>query len=460
MNRPNILWLMTDEQRTDSLGCYGSPWAHTPNLDALAARGARFTCAYTPSPVCLPARVSMLSGLLPHECGTWWNDCGGFRDVPYLTHRFEELGYATASFGKQHYCRRSMGRAQAFQHEESIVISDHVHYFHYAAGYDPAEFDAVQYRGVYPWIFGGVFPAPEEQTAEARAVDRAIQWLDGRDATEPFLLRVSLNAPHTPVAPPRDSVELIDRDAVTVGPTGAGSTVGAPRWIAGLLAYCADASVLSDDELRSMRRSYYAQVAFADKQFGRLLSWMSTRRLLDNTVIGFVSDHGTHLGDHGLVQKQTFYEASAVVPLIIATPASLSGAAGVTIGRPVETRSLLPTLLDLAGAPAPAPGTPDTAPSLARSVLTGGDPPVRPVFSELSLGSFDLRPDDHHVMLRDGPWKLCLTMAAGASAPQDLCLYNLDEDPDELTNRAADPACAPLVGRMTAAVLSELLSDA
>ena len=419
---PNVLWLMTDEQRRDSLGCYGSPWAHSPNLDRLAAEGTLFRRAVTPSPVCVPARMSILTGHYPSEIGVWWNRDTGGRALDHLTYRFADAGYQTATFGKQHYCSPNA----AFEHETHGVTSDAVHYFHYTEQYDESAYDVVKYPPEpYAWIFGGRFPEPASKTAEAMMVREAIDWLERRDEGRPFLLRVSFNGPHTPVVPPEPFDRLIDPNAISLPPAAEGLAEGAPEWVAESLRSVADSARLTAEQIRKMRAYYYGEVAFIDRQFGLLLDHVRDRGLLDDTIVAFVSDHGTHLGDYGLVQKQTFYEPVVCVPMMFRVP---GGAAGARLDTPVETRSLLPTVLELAGLPR---GDGSLAPSLAGSLVDGCEPDARPVFSELTLGSFDMRPDDRLVMVRRGPWKLSVCLDVEG---RDGALHNLDDDPCERIN--------------------------
>jgi len=436
-NRPNILWLMTDEQRTDSLGCYGSSWAATPGLDGLAAEGVLFRHAITPAPVCAPARLSLLTGLYPHQTGVWWNKRRSGRVFRYLTAVFEQAGYRTASFGKQHYC----GNNRAFQVEEPLVLSGAVDYFRYVAPYDASDFDVVQYPGQpYPWIFGGRFPGSAEQTSEARAVRRALEWLEDLPPSSPFLLRVSFNAPHTPVVVPPGFERAVKPDEILLPRTTETLSPGAPLWIRRDLRPFADGSLMTEEQVAKMRGYYYSLVSFCDHQFRVLLARMDEMGLLDNTVVVFVSDHGTHLGDYGLVQKQTFYEPVVNVPFIFWCPGLF--ASGAQIETPVETISLLPTLLDIAGLPLP-PGL--GAHSLAATLTSGCLPPQKPVFSEFTLGSFDLRCHDRLVMVREGNSKLIISLD---DEETDLSLYDLTDDPYERVNLAADPRASGTVDRL------------
>lgn len=444
-DRPNVLWLMTDEQRTDSLGCYGSPWARTPNLDRLAQEGVLFRHAVTPAPVCVPARVSLLTGQYPCETGVWYNH-GTAAEVPFLTDEFRRAGYATASFGKQHYCTTN----RAFETERQLVLSEAVHYFHYAEPYAHEEFGVVRYpeSGRFPWIFGGRFPEAPERTTECQAVDAGIEWLSSLSEGRPFFLRVSFNGPHTPVAPPAPFDTAIDPSAITLPVEADPLPDDAPEWVRDGIHPKAGAFRLSRDEVREMRRYYYGEVAFLDQQFGRLLSWLRAKDELERTIVVFVSDHGTHLGDYGLVQKQTFYEPVVNVPFMFRLPGA--AARGVRTDVPVETRQLLPTLMELCDLDGAERWR---ACSLGETVKTGRAPPQRPVFSELSIGSFGVRHQDRLAMVRDGVWKLSL---CADPRPCEVQLHNLAADPWERTNLAESPVCRETRKRLQEMLLAHL----
>jgi arylsulfatase len=433
MPRPvNVLWIMTDEQRTDSLGCYGSSWAQTPVLDRLAGEGVQFTAAVTPAPVCVPARTSLLSGRYPHETGVWSNRSGLPEPILPLTWVFEAEGYRTASFGKQHYLTGSL---PAFQTQLQLVLSDEVHYSGYHDRWDQRDFDVVQYPlEPHPTILAGRFPTGPEATTEARAVAAAKAWLDDAQTDEPFFLRLSFNGPHTPVVPPAPFDTCVDPADITLPGPPDELPPGAPRWLHDK-AKEARASRLSENEVRRMRQAYYGEVAFLDQLVGDLLAWMDGRGLLDNLVLVFCSDHGTHLGDFGLVQKQTFFDPVVNVPYFFWAPGIVQQREAVQ--TPVEARTLLPTLLDLAGLEVPA----GCADSLVPILTSGADPVNEPVYSEFTPRTSD----DRLVMVRDGSWKLsaCLN-----PEPSELMLANLDHDPAERVNRINDPDTRPIRERL------------
>lgn len=425
MRKPNILWIMTDEQRTDSLGCYGSRWGRTPNLDSLGEQGVVFSSAITPAPVCVPARTALLTGRYPSDTGVWWNH-QPIERLAYLTAAFAQAGYQTASFGKQHYG----GRNPAFEHEENLVLTDRVDYFAYDHRFPIEAYDVVQYPPQpYPWILGGRFPGQPEDTMEFRVVERAIQWLEERDHGLPFLLRVSFNGPHTPVVVPDPYAPALEHAELDQPKWPQTPTEGEPRWIRHGLRQFSDAGRLTFDQLGRAGQYYYAYVSFIDSQCGRLLTYLNRQGLTQDTVIVYTSDHGTHLGDYRLVQKQTFYDCVVNVPLIMTYPGHFRS--GIRIQTPVETRSLLPTLLDLVGV-----AYDGDAESLLACLRSGQEPSSSPVFSEFTLGSFGLMPDDPLIMVRYRNWKLSLCMKAEDT---DGMLVDLSVDPEESRNLWNDP---------------------
>ncbi len=316
--RPNILWIMTDEQRTDSLGCYGSAWAKTPNLDALAANGVRFDHGYCQSPVCLPSRASQLSCRYPHECGVFGNDTSV--TYPQGTVTFPEFfaaaGYTTTNIGKAHAPRHPI-----WQRDEHCR-----HFRQYAAprklgeGYDPRDYRVVfdQTSGL---ILGGTYPGGMDNPSR-HVTDQGIEFLRQHRGDSPFLLRVSHLWPHTPVLPPAPfdttyqpgeiPVRYFDHEAV------GNRSLRDRRW---------------GDQfgLRHMERETFEQIwidymglcAYVDHETGRLLDALYSSEWAENTIVLFSSDHGRALGEYGAAEKHTFDDAVWRVPFILSWPGHL-----------------------------------------------------------------------------------------------------------------------------------------
>lgn len=453
--KPNILWIMTDEQRPDSISAYDRRWARTPHIDRLAEEGVLFDSAYCPSPMCIPSRTSVLTGLYPHETGVWQNaeNPQARTDLRDLVNSFAAAGYRTASFGKQHYELPE----RPFDTEEMIVLTDRVGYTDYASEYDAGAYGAVRFGGPTPWILGGAFPGTAEETSEAEVVRRGLKWLGEGDRSRPFFLRLSFNGPHTPVVPPKPWDEAIEPESL---PEETRLEEGAPLWLQSLATEYAGLDRLPAGSLQTVRRSYYGYAAYLDHLVGTVVEALVAAGVIDETVVVYTSDHGTHLGDHGLVQKQTFYEQVATVPLIIRPPAGLArpSAKGTRLAAPIETRLVLPTLLTMCGLDrADAAGSdrdhsprtsarnlaaqnrdsePDNrrdgerAAEIAEAVLSGGEPTLKPVFSEYSLNPAVIRTHDRLAMARDGRWKLAVNL----DAVDEGALYDLHQDPAEVDN--------------------------
>lgn len=447
MAQPNVLWILTDEQRADSLGCYGAPWAVSPCLDGLAARGVRFTAAYTPSPVCVSARAAMLTGQMNSRLGVLNNHQSLAPErARFLTHSLAEAGYAVASFGKHHYnCRQ----VKAFPLEGGSVLDDRAGYTEYKVPVNEVDAGVVYYPTEFRhWIMAGRFPGTIEQTAEAKNAQLAVDWLAARDTALPFLLRLSVNAPHTPVLAPPPYDTLIDPDRIDL-PLDGPDDLDLPAPIRENLIETAGTWRLNPEQVRRMRQVYYGRVAFLDEVLRRFLAQAEGLGALDNTYIVFTSDHGCHLGDHGFVQKQSFYEASARVPFLIVGP----GIAPGTVTTPVNIGSILPTCLDWAGVGIPAPAD---FPSLAADLRAGREPAAEPVFSEIDFGIWQYRSGDRYVMVRDGDWKLALfrdPRDPGRFAADDgIMLHHLATDPGERTNLAARPEHQDTIRRLLALI--------
>ena len=446
-NRPNILWLMTDEQRADSVGYSGTPWAHTAGLDRVASSGARFTAAYTPSPVCVSARACILTGRPGSSIGVLNNHHPlAFDDPRFLTWQFAASGYQVASFGKQHY----NGHRRAFDLEAGRVLGERVGYFAYRVPPNGTVADIVRYEGgESPWLFAGRYPGTVDETPEMENVRLALDWVGRRDPARPYLLRVSFNAPHTPVVTPAPYDTLVDPDAIDLPldhPEGMAFASDTQRDF--LCAY-AGTQRLSEAQVRRARQCYYGHVSFVDHVFDRLLQGLEAMGELQNTVIAYISDHGAHLGDHGFFQKQSFWDAAARVPFFVTGP----GIDPRQVSTPVNIGSLLPTLLEWAGLRVPESiGFPSLATAL------NGDGPVAdgPIFSEIDLGLWGYRCGERRVMVRDGRWKLALYRdprdPERFAGREDAVLFDLERDPGERHNLAPDPSYRDLIEGLTAKI--------
>ncbi len=405
---------MTDQHAARALGVAGDPAAQTPALDALAARGTRFTNAYCPAPLCVPSRMAFLTGLEPHVSGVRTNDDFLPSDIPTIAHALGAAGYDTRLIGRMHF----YGPDQ--QHGfGSRPIGDIGPGWPGSGAPDIGPLTAA--RGNK----GPELPGSGRGETSYQAYDHAVtetaereldEMIAARDAEgRPFFALVSLFCPHPPyIALPED------HDAVEplVGPP----RLAVPATRHPALAEWAEAGgvdAVPQDAVMRSRVAYYGLVRMIDRLAGRVMRKVEGR---DDTLVIYVSDHGEALGERGLWWKSTFHDESAKVPMIMAGPGV---GAGEVDDRVVSLLDLSATLLARAGAAAlPGQQGQDLSakaswPNRVTSSYYGG-------LMNISTGPL------RHRMLRDGRYKLCWY---DGHAPQ---LFDLEDDPDELCDLAAD----------------------
>ncbi len=347
--RPNMVVITADQWRADCLGSLRSRHpVMTPHIDQLAAEGVLFEQAWADCPVCMPQRMTQLTGRVASRFGRTTNFMSGPRpeidSASTLPARLaREAGYQTKAAGKMHFYP---DRARyGFEHV-SLHPDDYVNWLE-EQGYGGF------YRGhglggneVYP----AVSAVPERCTHTHWIVDRAVEFLGARDPECPFFLWIVFEAPHSPFDPP----EPFDRmyDNFTIPDPVRGEWVDAED----APAFFRDKPLthnydhLSEEVIRESRRRYYGQISHIDYQLGRLFGELRTRGLYDDTAIVFTADHGEHLGDHGVFSKTTYLASSGMVPLVMRLPRGAEVARpAMRLGSPVMTADICPTLLGLAG---------------------------------------------------------------------------------------------------------------
>lgn len=428
MRQPNIVLIMTDQHARRVSGCYGDPIVRTPHLDALAARGTLFEHAYCNAPLCCPSRMSFLTGRHPHEISVWANSARLDSELPTFAHALDRAGYDTVLCGRMHFNgpdqRHGFG-ARIFPdssgHAEGTLEG--------ASGYGRACIDKSGPGRNHHLLYD------EECVAEAR------RWLDARQGVKPFLLVVGLISPHTPLVCPRETFDRYFKQVdLPAHPPGHFEQMHPYN-----RRYRANKGVdtCTEHETRRARAAYYGMIEHTDAQIGLLLESLAAQSFAGETAIVYTSDHGEMAGQHGLWTKMTFYEDSTGVPLIASWPGRVRE--GARVAQPVSLVDLAPTLTDWAGTE-PIPHA--SGGSLQRLLAGKPDAAARRVFSELL-------PENHKKrgptggpsrMLVDGGWKCNVYHG---EAPELFCL---DEDPGELQDRAADPACKQRLESMQAAL--------
>jgi arylsulfatase A-like enzyme len=340
MSRPNLVLFMPDQLRADAVGCFGSPVASTPNIDALAARGVRFDDAWAQHPVCGPSRVSLLTGWYPHVNGHRTLDHLITRDEPNLFEILRAAGYCVMIAGD---------RGDVFAPGVTEASSDMCGFL------EPPDRTDARARWTSPWpadhrlhramYFGETGGADTGDLDEA-TVRTAIRWLTDESPTDrPWVLWIPLIFPHPPFTVEEPWFSLHDRAAMPdpIPP----ATVGKPGFMAAYREVYGWGD-LSADDLREIAATYHGMVSRVDDQLGRVLGAVDAIGATDDTVVAFFTDHGEYLGDYGLVEKWP----SAMDPSILRNPLILAGAGmpeGLVVDRPVELIDLLPTVCELAG---------------------------------------------------------------------------------------------------------------
>jgi len=439
MKRPNILLIMTDQQRGDCLSLERHPALLTPTMDRVGGMGTHFSRAYSTCPSCIAARRSLLSGQFPATHGMV-----GYRDgvewdaPPTLPGVLSDAGYHTCWVGRsmhQHPTRKRYG----FDH---MVLSgrDTSDYEEWLAEHAPAGSGGYYGTGVMhndwtarPWHL------PEAYHHTNWTVNQSLDFLDKRDPSCPFFLAVSFIAPHPPLVPPApymDRYLRCDLPEPVIGdwaepPPGDGLGQGqAPSRVH-----------LTGEALRSARAGYYGLINHVDDQLNRLLNPVDgIDRSASDTIVVFTSDHGEMLGDHYLWRKSVPYEPAARIPLLMRGPERLGLQPGCHSDTPVCLEDIMPTLLDLAGL-----DTPDTVEGRSLAPLLRGEA------ASSWRDHLHIEHAPQHHALTDGREKYI--WHAGHGGEQ---FFRLTEDPNERRDLSGEPAEADCVATWRTRLVGEL----
>jgi choline-sulfatase len=429
MTPTNLLILMSDEHSRRVLGCYGNKIVRTPNIDALAARGTRFNNAYTNCPICVPARAAFATGRYVHQIRNWDNGQPYDGSVPGWGHRLRRDGHQVVSIGKLHY--RSSEDPNGFDVE---LLPMHV-----LNGIG----DTVGLVRRPPPARPNIRKLAEEtgrgETSYTR-YDRAItaeacRWLTDeapRSSGKPWVLFVSLVCPHFPLSAPAAFADLYP-PAIVPWPIqrDAAARPGHPVLQALRRNQDYDDYFRDDDHRRMAIAAYYGLVSFLDDNVGKILRALDSVGLSDETRVLYTSDHGDNLGARTFWGKATMYEESAGVPLILA---GSDVPEGQTVNEIVSLVDVYQTAVTAVG---------ETLTPEERAVLPGNS------LIDLANGSTPERTPlvEYHAassitgcfMIRAGKWKY---VHYSGYLPQ---LFDLENDPFEANDRAADPACADVI---------------
>ena len=418
--KPNILYIFTDQQTMNTMSCTGNPYVHTPSMDRLAENGVMFMNSYCTSPVCGPSRSSMLTGCMPHETGRNINDNTSIPhpDLPNMGKVFRDAGYETIWAGKWHM-------------PESYPIRKHRHQTFEVPGFDLLPFYRFDDPGA-PWGYGKDTDGP---LAEA-----VVNYLNG-EHKEPFLLVVSFHNPHDicfivdkwdeygsfidgipadSLPPLPDNFEVIDNEPDMIKLSREKTIYNGGVRVA---------AAFDEGRWRNYMYNYYRLTEKVDAEIGKVLHALDENNLTDNTLIIFTSDHGDGNASHKWVQKVNSYEESSSVPFIVSwhnvTPAGVKDNSHIVSGIDV-----FPTMCDYAGIAIP-------------ERITGMS--IKPVIDDPEAGwrefavteiqPFNRFPDIKARSIRTLQYKYTL-FSHGQKYEQ---LFDMTNDPGEMTDLADDP---------------------
>jgi len=427
MIKPNILIIMVDQLNGTLFPDGPADWLHTPNLKKLAARSTRFQNAYSASPLCAPGRASFMSGQLPSQTGVYDNAAEFVSSIPTYAHHLRSAGYYTCLSGKMHF----VGPDQLHGFEDRLTTDIYPPDFGWTPDYrKPGERIEWWYHNLGSVTGAGVAEITNQMEYDdevaACAMQKLYQLSRGHDA-RPWALTVSFTHPHDPYVARRKYWDLYE-DCEHLDPVEAAYDFkdydAHSQRI--MLANDHTAFDITPDHIRRARRAYFANISYIDDKVGEILRVLEESQQADNTVIAFVSDHGDMLGEKGLWFKMSFLEGSARVPLMICAPDMAAG----LVTAPVSTLDVTPTLADLAGVSLDGIAPWVTGESLVP--LGQGGTRNKPVLMEYAAeGSYAPL-----VCLRQEQWKYTRC----ALDPEQL--FDLQNDPLEKVNLAADPAFA------------------
>ena len=431
-NKPqNLLIIMSDEHQSGVMGCAGHPFIKTPNLDKLAARGTRFTNAYTPSPICVPARASFATGLYPHQTRLWDNAMPYDGSIRGWGHALQDKGIGVESIGKLHYRAEEdptgfdrehipmmvvdgvgMVWASIRQEHERITMSDKNH----------------RMLGKY------IGPGSSKYTEYDAAVTQCtVQWLTDNTANdEPWCLYVGLVAPHFPLVVPQEFYDLYPLDSLPEVKLHPSNGYQRHPWVEkqNILNDSEAKFVDAQERLRAMA-AYYGLCSWMDHNVGHIVDALESAGTLDNTRIIYTADHGDNIGARGLWGKSNMYQESVRVPLI-----DTGSTAGGVCNTPVS-------LLDISATISKHFDSEFTGNSDLIPLEEVADQPYdaeRVVFSEYhAAGAVSAS-----FMVRKGRWKLIRYMGFEDE------LFDLENDPEETKNVAQQAEYAEVIQVMRA----------
>ncbi len=445
--QPNLLYIHSDQHSPFVTGCYGDPLVQTPHLDSLAAEGVVLDNVYCPSPICVPSRMSMLSGRHPFENRVWTNSHILSSGIPTFAHAMGAGGYRPVLIGRMH----SLGPDQLHGYADRLVGDHGPNQAGGGGGADRGELQGCAGPARVSLTNSG----PGQSSYQVHDEDVTAATVDYLNRLgvkrrsgigyEPFSVSVGYMLPHQPFVARREDYDLYEGKMPMPRTPEPFSDDLHPH----IANWRKATETVADEEILRARTAYWGLVTRMDLMIGEILEALRRNDLADDTIILYMSDHGEQVGEHGLWWKQTFYEDSVKVPAILSWPGRLP--AGERSDRVISSLDLNATMIDALDGP-PLPN------SRGRSLLPLlGDPGADwddVAYSEFCLdaaGSGGPFPDQGVIqrMIRRGAWKLNYYHGMPCQ------LFNLEEDPREMDDRAQDPGSRQVRDELQELVLQD-----
>ncbi len=439
--RPNIIFVLTDDQRYDELGVL-NPILETPNMDRIAREGTLFANAFVTTALCSPSRASILTGQYMHNHGVVDNNSAPPQSSRFFPEFLQESGYNTAFIGKWH-----MGESQSSRRRLDDPQPGFDHWVSFAG---QGEYYPVVRNGRTNEINVNGKPVPQKGYITDELTDYALDWLDKRDSDEPFFLYLSHKAVHANFAPAERHRDQYADKTIPVPESQADTPenrAGKPMWVQNQRNswHGVDFPYHSSLDVQSYKMQYHRALSAVDDSLGRLFEWLEDNGQLENTVVVLMGDNGFMFGEHGLIDKRNAYEESMRVPLLMTGP---SIAKNTVSDELVANIDIAPTLMAMAGV---APVEQFDGASFA-GIARGDDVDWRDellyeYYWEFNYPStpttFALRTKDYKFIQYHGLWDTDE-------------LYDMRSDPREMRNLINDPEYLAIVGDFRQRLYAEL----
>ncbi len=421
----NILFVLVDQMRADTIHALGNPFVHTPVLDGLVKRGIAFSRAYTPSPVCVPARYSLHTGKMPHETGIFENSTlpSVNKNCSFMKQLSDE-GYQAFGAGKMHFCfPEGWNSLWGFTERKICDEDERLEKNDY---YQDLKKNGYGYVYDYKGPRGEMYYIPQTSLLPAHlhhtywTAQQSIDFLERREKDKPFFIMTSFERPHPPFAPPIPWNKLYRSPDMPLPKRPDNGADVLTLWNHFQNRYKYRDQGEDNHLIRQMKAYYYAEISFIDYNLGRIVKQLEKEKCLDDTMIIFTSDHGEFLGDYHCYGKRSFLDAAAKIPFIMVIPGEKQG---IICDEPISLVDIYPTIMEYAKIKEKDP----LAGEALQNILSG-DSQREYVVGEYEQGEYA------NYMIVDKRFKYIYSIP-----DEKEYLFDYVKDPEECMNRAYNP---------------------